>query len=289
MPPFSRIGFALAFSPTAEAMLAETTRWAKLFKAELILMHIGPHGEKEEHQLRELLKNVDLSNQTYRIIWDEGRPADKILKICDQQRIDLLIAGALKKENLVHYYVGTIARKIMRKANCSLMMIANPSLAPHSLKNIVVNAEDSPFLLETLNAACQIASEEKNTWVHIVRELKLLGLALAATDQHSEQEYAEVKQHLLKDEIAEVEKMLGRIPHDQIKVNIKMLSGKSGFELCKFAERKQADLLIVGSPAKRFSLFDRVFPHDLEYVFADIPCNLLIVHPRQQIIKDDQA
>jgi hypothetical protein len=26
-------------------------------------------------------------------------------------------------------------------------------------------------------------------------------------------------------------------------------------------------------------LFDRVFPNDLEYVFADLPCNLLIVHP----------
>ncbi len=286
MPLFSRIGFALAFSPTAEAMLAETARWAKLFQAELVLMHIGPHGEREEHSLREILKNVDLSNQTYKIIWEEGEPADKILKVCDHQQIDLLIAGALKKENLVSYYVGTIARKIMRKANCSLMMIANPSVELHPLKNIVVNAEDSPFLEEALSAACQIASKEENAWVHIVRELKLLGLALAATDQHSEQEYAEVKQHLLKDEIIEVEKMLGRIPHDQIKVNIKMLSGKSGFELCKFAERKQADLLIVGSPAKRFSLFDRVFPHDLEYVFAEMPCNLLIVHPREKDHKE---
>lgn len=285
MSLFNRIGFALAFSPTAEAMLAETARWAKLFQAELVLMHIGPHGEKEEILLKEIIKNVDLSDQIYKIIWEEGEPADKILKVCDQQKIDLLIAGALKKENLVSYYVGTIARKIMRKANCSLMMIANPSLAPHPLKNIVVNAEDSPYLEEALNTACQIASTEENAWVHIVRELKLLGLALAATDQHSEQEYAEVKQHLLKDEIVEVEKMLGRIPHDQIKVNIKMLSGKSGFELCKFAERKQADLLIVGSPAKRFSLFDRVFPHDLEYVFADMPCNLLIVHPREKKYK----
>ena len=282
MPLFNRLGFALAFSPTAEAMLTETARWAKIFQAELILMHIGPHGEKEEVLLQEILKNVDLSNQPYKIIWEEGDPADKILKVCDLQKIDLLIAGALKKENLVHYYVGTIARKIMRKAVCSLMMIANPSVEPHPLKNIVVNAEDSPFLEETLNVACHIASKEENAWVHIVRELKLLGLALAATDQHSEDEYAEVKQHLLKDEIVEVEKMLGRIPHDQIKVNIKMLSGKSGFELCKFAERKQADLLVVGSPARRFYLFDRVFPHDLEYVFADMPCNLLIVHPTQK-------
>jgi nucleotide-binding universal stress UspA family protein len=76
--------------------------------------------------------------------------------------------------------------------------------------------------------------------------------------------------------------MLAKIPHDGVKINIKMLSGKSGFELCKFAQRKQADWLVVGSPARRFKLFDRVFPHDLEYVFADLPCNLLIVHPRKE-------
>lgn len=282
MPHFNRIGFALAFSPTAEAMLAETARWASLFKAELVLMHIGQHGEAEEHLLKELLAKTGLAIPAPKIVWETGDPADKILKICAHENIDLLIAGALKKENLVHYYVGTIARKIMRKANCSLLMIANPSIEPHPLKNVVVNAEDSPFLQDALEVACQIASAEASAWVHIIRELKLLGLALAATDQHSEQEYAEVKQHLMKDEIDEVERMLSRIPHDKVKVNIKMLSGKSGFELCKFAERKQADLLIVGAPAKRFSLFDRVFPHDLEYVFADMPCNLLIVHPRHR-------
>lgn len=282
MPLFNRIGFALAFSPTAEAMLAETARWASLFKAELVLMHIGQHGASEERQLNELLLKTGLSTKNPKIVWETGDPADKILKISADENIDLLIAGALKKENLVHYYVGTIARKIMRKANCSLLMIANPSIEPHPLKNVVVNAEDSPFLQDALEVACQIASAEVSAWVHVIRELKLLGLALAATDQHSEQEYAEVKQHLMKDEIDEVEKMLSRIPHDQVKVNIKMLSGKSGFELCKFAERKQADLLIVGAPSKRFSLFDRVFPHDLEYVFADMPCNLLIVHPRHR-------
>ena len=285
MSLFNRIGFALAFSPTAEAMLAETARWALRFKAELVLMHIGPHGEKEDRLLQELLKKVNTSAPPVSVIWETGDPADKILTICVKQKIDLLIAGALKKEDLVHYYVGTIARKIMRKANCSLLMIANPSVEPHPLKNIVVNAEDSPFLEEAIAAACQIASRETNAWVHIVRELKLLGLALAATDQHSEQEYAEVKQHLLQDEIVEVEKMLSRIPHDKLKVNIKMLSGKSGFELCKFAERKQADLLVVGAPAKRFSLFDRVFPHDLEYVFADMPCNLLLVHPQPKSVR----
>ena len=67
-----------------------------------------------------------------------------------------------------------------------------------------------------------------------------------------------------------------------LKINIKIVSGKSGFEIAQFAQRKQADLLVVGAPPRRFSLFDRVFTHDQEYIFADLPCNLLIVNPRKE-------
>ena len=84
----------------------------------------------------------------------------------------------------------------------------------------------------------------------------------------------------MKDEIDKVEEILRRIPHDRLKINIKMVSGKAGFELSKFAERKNADLLVVGAPRRRFSIFDRVFPHDLEYIFGDMPCNLLVIHPK---------
>ncbi len=279
---FRRIGFALAFSPTAEVMLAETARLKKIFHSELILVHVGPAGAKEEQLLKYMLEKVGLSEKSVEIIWEDGDPADKILKVCRREKIDLLVAGALKRENLVQYYIGTIARKIMRKADCSLMMIINPSAEPRPIRNVVVNAEDSPYVEEALTAACRLGKTGDHAWIHIVREIKLYGLAMAATGQHSEEEYGEMRQQLLQDEIDQVEKMLAKIPHAGVRINIKMLSGKSGFEVSKFAQRKQADWLVVGAPARRFRLFDRLFPHDLEYIFADMPCNLLIVHPREE-------
>ena len=48
---FKKIGFAIAFSPRAEAMLAETIRLKNLFGAELVLIHVGKHAEKEEQIL----------------------------------------------------------------------------------------------------------------------------------------------------------------------------------------------------------------------------------------------
>lgn len=284
MPPpiIKKIALAIAFSPTASALLSEAFLLAHNFNAQLFLVHIGKGKENEQEKLDELIKQTNSYQIKPHLIFEEGDPVDKILLVCQKMEIDLLVAGALKKEKLFKYYIGTIARKIMRKANCSVLVITNPSNAPQPAKNIVVNAEDSPFIEDALKLACQFAPVSDSPWIHVVREIKLYGLAMASFDQQSEEEYSEVRHNLLRQEAEQVEKMLGSIDHQHCKINIKMLSGKSGFELVKFTNSRHAELLVVGAPKRKFKLFDRVFTHDLEYVFADLPCNLLIVHPRKE-------
>jgi nucleotide-binding universal stress UspA family protein len=280
---FNKIAVAIAFSPRLEALLAEAARIKSYWNSELILIHVGQHGEKEEQQLGELLQKTGLSRHSdLKIVWEKGNPADRILKACTKERIDLLVAGALKKENMVQYYLGTIARKILRKADCSVLMLTDPSIDPTAFKNIVVNTEDTSFVEEVLTTACYIGLKEKANWLHVVREIKMYGLTMSAVENCTEEEYDKFRHSLVQDEINDVEKILLRIPHEGLKVNIKMVSGKSGFELSQFAQRKNAELLIVGAPQRRFSLFDRVFTHDQEYLFADMPCNLLMIHPRKE-------
>ncbi len=278
--PFKRLALAITFSPTAAALLYEAGRLRQWLDADLLLIHAGERTAETDAKLTSLLKQSGLPPDT-RIAWQPGKPAQAILKACQDHQIDLLLIGALKKEDLVGYYVGTVARSIMRKASCSIYVLTRPSESPRPLKNIVVNAEDSPYIHEALKVGCWMAARQPEGWLHVVRELKLMGLALVSADQCSEEEYSQVQQNLLREEFTTVERLMQSIPHENIKVNIKILSGKSGFELARFAERKEADLLIVGAPPRKFSLFDRVFPHDLEYIFAELPCNLMIVNPRK--------
>jgi nucleotide-binding universal stress UspA family protein len=283
MNAVKKIGVAVAFSPRIEAILAEAARIKSLWGAELILIHVGTRGEKETSRLDQLLIQTGLNDRDdVKIVWEEGKPSQRILATCKKENVDLLIAGALKKENLVQYYLGTVARKIIRKADCSVLLLINPSIKPEAFKNIVVEADDRPNVEQSLHAAIQLALKDKSSWLHIVRELKMYGLTMAAAEQYNEDEYEEMRHQLVQSEIETVEKILQKIPHEGLKVNIKLVSGKSGFELAQFTKRKQADLLIVGAPERRFSFFDRVFTHDQEYIFADLPCNLLIIHPRKE-------
>jgi len=271
------VGLAIAFSPTAERMLSEAIFIARLLDARLVLIHVGDHGQKEEQLLQHLLGNRGISREEVTVRWQQGAAAKEILKACEAEKVDLLVAGALKKEEMIQYYLGSVARDIMRKAKCSVLLLTQPALVPAGFKNIVVDAEDSPSVRQAISFACLLGKKSKDAWVHVVRELKLYGLAMSASDHYSEKEYENIRQGLVKDEIEKVETLLQTIPHENLKLNIKVLSGKSGFELAQFAQRKQADLLVVSAPPRRFGFFDRVFTHDLEYVFADLPCNLLIV------------
>jgi len=268
-----------------EALLAEAVRLKKLWNAEIALIHVGDHSEKEEKLLQQLLERTGLDHEPdVKILWESGSPASQIMRACRKEKVDLLIAGALKKENLVRYYLGTVARRILRKADCSVLMFIDPSEHPQPIKNIVVNAEDSPYVDEAITTACEVGRHDRASCLHIVKEIKRYSVSMTTADPYADDnEYEDVRSSLVNEEMAIVEKALHKIPHDGIKINIKLVSGKSGFELSKFTHRKHADLLVVGASPRRFSLFDRVFPHDLEYIFADLPCNLLIVHPRREV------
>lgn len=276
-----RIGLAIAFSPRITALLAEANRIRQFSGGDLVLIHVGPHTAHEETLLQQHLEAARIpQDTTVRVCWETGDPAERILSACKKENINLLIAGALRKENLVQYYLGTVARNILRKANCSVLMLTQPQVEPIPFKNIVVNAEDTPLAEDAVASACALGMYDKANWLHVVREIKMYGLTMSTAEHCSEEEYDELRHKLLQEEIEQVEKILQRIPHEGLKVNIKLVSGKSGFELSRFAQRKQADLLVVAAPPRRFSFFDRVFPNDLEYIFADLPCNILMVHPQ---------
>lgn len=260
-------------------MVTEASRLVKWFESDLVLIHVGKKDSEKTEALQKLIDGSELDSARIKVFWVEGEPAEQILKVCNREKVDLLVAGALKKENLVNHYLGTVARNIMRKANCSIWMIIDPSTDLRSIKNIVVDAEDNSDIHGILNLACNLAKKEPGTWVHVVRELKLLGLALSAREQCTEAEYDEMQRKMVQEETNLVQKELDRIPHENLKINIKLLSGKSGFELTQFAKRKAADLLIINAPRRKLSFFDRIFTHDQEYIFSDLPCNLLIIQP----------
>jgi nucleotide-binding universal stress UspA family protein len=107
-----KIGLALAFSPRMEAIMAEAIRLVQLYNSLLVLVHVGDKSNEAEEKMAQLLSNYNIDKERIKILWKKGDPAESILKACHDEGVDLLIAGALKKENLMQHYLGSVARKI---------------------------------------------------------------------------------------------------------------------------------------------------------------------------------
>ncbi|MDN4165541.1 universal stress protein [Cytophagales bacterium LB-30] len=275
---FSKVAVAIAFSPRCEALMSEARRLRDMFQAELVIIHVGEKLPEDEAHMNQLLEKTGIGTERVKVVWEQGDPAEKILAVCKQEHIDLLLAGALKKENLIKHYVGSIARKILRKAKCSVLMLTNPAVESATIKSIVIQGEDSPYVVKAIEAGCKFAQLQKSKQVHIIREIKMYGLTMSVASEQTEEEYSDTKKKLVADEIKKVEDILATLDTEGLKINIKIIAGKSGFELANFAEKFHADLIVAGAPQRSFSFFSRVFPHHLEYIFAEMPCDVLIVN-----------
>ncbi|GIV36491.1 MAG: hypothetical protein KatS3mg032_0870 [Cyclobacteriaceae bacterium] len=279
---FPKIALAAGFTPRLSALLQEASRLAGLWQSSLVLIHAGEQEPGLVQKLHLLMEQAGLNPQHVPVFWESGSPARAILKVCEREGVDLLMAGALQREKAVQYYLGSLARTLLRKSPCSVLMLTNPALLPAGFKNVVVlTDEGNPLMQETLRTACEIAGREAAQWLHVVRKLKWYAF-LSAAEEFSETEYEQTRNRFIEAELDDVQRLLEALPHQGLKVNIKLISGKTGHELAQFAKRKQVDLLVISASPRRLSLLDRFMPNDLEYLFGNLPCNLLVVKGKQE-------
>lgn len=277
---YKRIGLALAFSPRCQAMLAEAYRLKQLFDAELICIHIGPKGKPEEDYMDKVLEKANIGKDEVKLFWEEGRPIKKILSICKRENIDLLVAGALRKENLLKYYIGSIARRIIRKSSCSVLMLINPSERPHSFKKIIINGSDGAKDLKTIQKGIKMAHLEDASYTCIFKDVHGYALSLMMATEETESEFSERRRDFVQQEVDEMKDLLTSIDTFNVNINIKIAGGKEGYELWKFVTKTNADLLVVKAPERKLAFLDRIFPHYLEMIMSDLPSNLLLDHTK---------
>ena len=129
----------MAFSPTAEALLCEAKRISERLESKLTLIHAGTKTAITEQKVNLLLKKVGLETALVKVIWQEGKPDKVLTAVCAAEKVDLLILGAIRHEDFLKHYMGSVARKISRNPPCSLLLITNPQLRAQALRKVVIN------------------------------------------------------------------------------------------------------------------------------------------------------
>lgn len=276
--PFETIAVAVAFSPRLEALLAEAARLAGIFNAQLLLIHVGKRTAGKETALGEMCERVKIERP--RIVWQTGDPVSALLKACKENLVDLLVLGALRRENVFRYYLGSVARGMSRRAKCSLLLLTEPTVNGAQFTKIVVGCVEHAKTVHTLNTAIYLARRVGCGEMRVVKEVDQAGLAMAMSDDSTTIESARVRGQLLLDEEAKLAEMTAACDTGDILVSRKILPGRPGFAIRQYARDCHADLLAINSPDSRYGIMDRIFTHDMEHILENLPCNMLIVHSR---------
>ena len=278
--PFETIALAVAFSPRLEALIAETKRFASVFNAKVVFIHVGKRTVEKERHLQNILSHYGFNESNSVTEWEDGESVETILSICKRNIVDLLIIGAVEKENMLKYFLGSVSREISRRAKCSVLMLTEPKLNPVPFQRMVVNGHDHLKSIHTIETAVYFAGKENLEEVIVVDEVDIPAVSMSIADDSPEPEVAQIKESMVADESSRLNEMLAGIDSNGIKLKAKTFAGRRGFTIGQYAQEMNADLLVVNSPDHHMNIFDRIFTHDLEYMLADLPCNMLIVHSR---------
>ncbi len=277
--PFEKIACAVGLTPHLEANVVEAFRLASLYEAKLWFMHIG--NSSNLRTIGEIIERQNVNGLNYNLIVESGNVVDELLAQCKKLEIDLLIAGALEKESPLKYYLGSVSRKICRKAKCSVLVLRELSKTNSSINKIVVNCIENRKTLHTINTAVYIAQMEKINSLDLVLENQLHGLSTLINCESSEVESENFQNELITQERKRLDNITKNVDFKNIAVKKHLIYAKPGLGISNFARDQGVDLMIVNSPDTQLGLLDRIFPHDLEYTLEDLPSSLLIVHSRE--------
>ena len=279
LKPFNTIGIGVTFSPNLKANVYEAARLSLMFQAKLILIHVGEKSSHKEEKFYAILEPFLKDNLKVEIVFQLGNPVDVILSATEKKQVDLLILGALQRENFLKYYVGSIARKITRRAKCSILLLIKPSIERIPCQHIVVNGLKDPKTKRTIASAFYVANALSTDKITIVEEITQEELAIKIEDDKSLRRSTIVKERIKLRENSRVKSLLTGIPKnytDNIVIKTQPIFGKKGYSIGHYAQIARADLLIMNSSSK-MTFWDRLFPHDIEHILTELPTDVLII------------
>ena len=271
--PYRTIAVASTFSPRFLQVLAEAKRMRDRFSSDLRLIYAGERTDETTSKFGEVLNELGLPPDST-IHYEPGDPAESILRAVTNHQIDMILAGALEKEVVLHPFLGNVARRLVREAKCSVMLFTQPDAEPKPLRRIVFVADEShsDHARDALQRAFRLAAAEPCERLYVIRIVTTFDEARAS--RRSDSTGAE-KPKTPEDEEAALDNFVLSAGATDVPVETRFIRGNTGFAAADFVQSVEADLLAVAVPAPAGG--ESSLPANIAWLTDVIPCNLWVI------------
>jgi nucleotide-binding universal stress UspA family protein len=271
-PPYRTVAVASTFSPRFLLVLAEGKRIRERLASQLHLIYVGKCDEETTRKFSAALHELDLPMDSA-IHYHEGDPAVAILEAARVNGVDLIVAGALEKEAVLRQFLGNVARRLVREANCSVMLFTKPERDPKQLGRIVLMAEYSDHGRAALHKALRLAALEQCEKLFVIRVYTTFDAARAKARKKFAKSGGSSTRTLEEEETA-LEQFIDSAGHTDVPIEARCITGNTGYAVLDFVQSVEAMLLVVPvDPTTSAS----GLPAHVDWVTDVIPCNLWVI------------
>jgi nucleotide-binding universal stress UspA family protein len=272
-PPYRTVAVASAFSPRFLQVLAEGKRVRDRLCQQLQLIYVGECNEDTTRKFASALLELALPEDSA-VHYHQGEdPAVAILEAARTNKIDLLVAGALEKEVVLRPFLGNVARTLVRKADCSVILVTKPEREPRPLGRIVFLADYSEHGRTALLRALRLAALERSEKLYVIRVYTTFDEARAKARTDPPESGSEGARTLEEEEIA-LEKFIDSAGPNDVPIEARCIRGNTGYAALDFIQSIEASLLAV--PVDPAACGDGL-PAHVAWITDVIPCNLWVI------------
>jgi nucleotide-binding universal stress UspA family protein len=272
-PSYKTIAVASTFSPRFVQVLSEAKRIGDRFGSQLSAIYVGECNDDTTKRFREAFAQVKLPNDS-RVLYQEGKdPAGGILQALADNKIDMIVAGALEKEVVLRPFLGNVARRLVREAKCSVMLFTKPESEPRPLRRIVFMADYSNHAQRGLNFTLQLAAAEACERLYVIRVYTTFDEARAAMTAGNANGMPRAR--TFEEEEQALEEFILAAGQTHVPIEARCIRGNTGFAASDFVQSVEADLLVV--PIHPSENPEERLPNHIAWITDVIPCNLWVI------------
>lgn len=142
---FRKILFSTDFSTCSDAALHMATSLARDSGGRLLIVHVeeppmvygygaayygalDPGVEQQREMLERLVPDDPQVPYEHRLI--QGAPADAIVRLANEESVDLIVMGTHGRTGITRVLMGSVAEDVVRHAQCSVLTFKQPHENP---------------------------------------------------------------------------------------------------------------------------------------------------------------
>jgi nucleotide-binding universal stress UspA family protein len=272
---FKKILFPTKFRELAFNSLESILELKKAGLKEVVLTYIIPRDEvafvpyggymkDEEERLREQARirfenwqeAISAEGIESKIRIEVGNPVPKLLRIAEEEKVDLIIAGRKKRTVLGKVYVGSHTLELIRRSTVPVL-VSKYMVRFEWEGDLITRVNDRLFTVPLLATDWSEPSEKALGLVSSFKELAdkvmvthIIGVKISKGLDKSELNRIE------KESKERLEEYCDRLKKDGINAESHLFSGRSAHEIIRVAREHKASMIVMGTTGKdRFKEF----------------------------------